>query len=64
MLLSCSGGLLVGKTLTNDAINYEPGSRWDPKGSTLATWLHGRYGPLMPTFRELKAVLVSRTADF
>ena len=52
-----SGGLLVGKTLSDENINYQPGSRWDPKSSA-SNWLHARYDPLLPVFQELKKVLV------
>lgn len=58
LLLYYSGGLLVEKTLENDALNYQPGSRWDPERSTLAAWLRPRYGALFPVFREIKTSLV------
>ena len=61
-----SGGLLVAKYLTEDGLNYTPGSQWNPKASTLAPWLTKMYQPMLPIFQDLKVVLVSiaSTHDF
>jgi hypothetical protein len=58
------GGLLAGKVGTDGSIDYAPGSRWDPKASSIAGLLRRRYDPLLPIFQELKVVSVRMTVVF
>lgn len=58
-----AGGLLVAKRHTGTSLNYAPGSRWDPKASSLAPWLHQRYQPVLPLLRDLKLILEKYNID-
>jgi hypothetical protein len=54
----------VSKDITKEGLDFTPGSRWDPKASTLAPWLTRIYQPLFPVFQDLNVALVSTMLMF
>jgi hypothetical protein len=54
-----SGGLLVGRNISDDGVVDAPGSRWDPTTSSIAPLFHKLYRPMLPVLKELKDLAVS-----